>query len=46
MVLQGSYANTTPNVVMTATLLASLPTVALFLVLRQHFMNGLRLQGL
>jgi len=46
MVLQGSYANTTPNVVMTATLLASLPTVALFLVLRKHFMNGLRLQGL
>lgn len=46
MVLQGSYANTTPNVVMTATLLASLPTVALFFVLRKHFMNGLRLQGM
>ncbi len=46
MVLQGSYANTTPNVVMTATLLASLPTVALFFVLRKHFMNGLKLQGL
>ena len=46
MVLQGSYAASTPNVVMTATLLASLPTVALFFVLRRHFMNGLRLQGL
>ncbi len=46
MVLQGSYAASTPNVVMTATLLASLPTVALFFVLRKHFMNGLRLQGL
>ena len=46
MVLQGSYAASTPNVVMTATLLASLPTVALFFVLRKHFMNGLKLQGL
>lgn len=46
MVLQGSYANTTPNVVMTATLLASLPSVALFLLLRRHFMNGLKLQSL
>ncbi|MBN9022866.1 MAG: carbohydrate ABC transporter permease [Rhizobiales bacterium] len=46
MVLQGSYAASTPNVVMTATLLASLPTVALFFVLRKHFMNGLRLQGM
>ncbi|MCB1487161.1 MAG: carbohydrate ABC transporter permease [Bauldia sp.] len=46
MVLQGSYAATTPNVVMTATLLASLPTVALFFLLRKHFMNGLKLQGL
>jgi multiple sugar transport system permease protein len=46
MALQGSYAASTPNVVMTATLLASLPTVALFFVLRKHFMNGLRLQGL
>lgn len=46
MVLQGSYANTTPNVVMTATLIASLPTVLLFLLLRKHFMNGLKLQSL
>ena len=46
MVLQGSYAASTPNVVMTATLLASLPTVALFFMLRKHFMNGLKLQSL
>lgn len=46
MVLQGSYAAQTPNVVMTATLLASLPTVVLFFLLRRHFMNGLKLQGL
>lgn len=46
MVLQGSYAASTPNVVMTATLLASLPTVALFFLLRKHFMNGLKLQSL
>lgn len=46
MVLQGSYAASTPNVVMTATLLASLPTVFLFFVLRKHFMNGLKLQNL
>lgn len=46
MVLQGSYAAQTPNVVMTATLLASLPTVVLFLILRKHFMNGLKLQNL
>ena len=41
-----AYANTTPNVVMTAALMASLPTVLLFLLLRRHFMNGLKLQSL
>lgn len=46
MVLQGSYAAQTPNVVMTATLLASLPTVILFFLLRRHFMNGMKLQNL
>jgi len=46
MVLQGSYAASTPNVVMTATLLASVPTVVLFFLLRKHFMNGLKLQSL
>ncbi len=46
MVLQGGYANTTPNVVMTATLLASIPSVVLYFLLRRHFMSGLRLQSL
>jgi ABC-type glycerol-3-phosphate transport system permease component len=46
MVLQGGYANTTPNVVMTATLIASMPSVVLYFLLRRHFMSGLRLQSL
>ena len=44
MVFQGNYAGTTPNLVVTATILASLPTLALFLVLRRSFMEGLSLQ--
>lgn len=45
MVFQGNYAGTTPNLVITATLLASAPTVALFFVLRKYFMQGLALQS-
>ena len=44
MVFQGNYAGTTPNLVITATVLASLPTIALFFVLRRYFMEGLSLQ--
>lgn len=44
MVFQGNYAGTTPNLVVTATVLASLPTLALFFVLRRYFMEGLSLQ--
>ena len=44
MVFQGNYAGTTPNLVVTATVLASLPTLALFLLLRRYFMQGLSLQ--
>ena len=44
MVFQGNYAGTTPNLVITATVLASLPTLALFFVLRRYFMEGLSLQ--
>jgi multiple sugar transport system permease protein len=44
MVFQGNYAGTTPNLVVTATVLASLPTVALFFLLRRYFMQGLALQ--
>ena len=43
MVFQGNYAGTTPNLVITAALLASLPTVIVFLLLRRHFMQGLSL---
>lgn len=46
MVLQGNMANRTPNVVITAAFMASVPTVALFLLLRKQFMNGLKLQSL
>jgi ABC-type glycerol-3-phosphate transport system permease component len=40
MVFQGNYAGTTPNLVITAAVLASVPTVAVFLLLRRHFMQG------
>ncbi len=42
LVFQGSYSQTGPNVIMTAALIASLPSVALFFLLRRHFMEGLR----
>ncbi|MDQ0469873.1 carbohydrate ABC transporter permease [Labrys wisconsinensis] len=44
MVFQGNYAGTTPNLVVTATVLASLPTLGLFFLLRRYFMQGLALQ--
>jgi multiple sugar transport system permease protein len=43
MVFQGNYAGTTPNLVITAAVLASLPTVLVFLLLRRYFMQGLSL---
>jgi len=45
MVFQGNYAGTTPNLVITAAMLASLPTFALFLLLRRHFLQGLSLSA-
>lgn len=44
MVFQGNYAGTTPNLVVTATVLASLPTLAFFFVLRRYLMEGPSLQ--
>lgn len=41
-VFQGNYAKTGPNVALTASLLASLPSLLIFLSLRKHFMAGLR----
>ena len=42
-VFQGNYASTGPNVALTASLLASLPPLILFLFLRKYFMEGLRI---
>jgi len=42
-VFQGNYAATGPNVALTASLLASLPPLIAFLLLRKHFMEGLRI---
>ena len=44
-VFQGSYSSTGPNVVLTAALMASVPSVLLFLFLRRHFMEGMRISG-
>ena len=41
--LQGTYSTIGPNVVITATLISSIPTVLLFVVLRKYFMSGLQL---
>jgi len=41
--LQGTYSTLGPNVVITATLISSIPTVLLFIVLRRYFMAGLQL---
>jgi ABC-type glycerol-3-phosphate transport system permease component len=41
-VFQGDYAATGPNVALTASLLASLPPLAAFVLLRRHFMEGLK----
>lgn len=45
-VFQGSYASTGPNIVLTAALIASIPSLLLFFALRRHFMEGLRVTGL
>jgi ABC-type glycerol-3-phosphate transport system permease component len=44
-VFQGSYSATGPNVVLTATVIASIPSVTLFFLLRKHFMEGLAVSG-
>ena len=41
--LQGTYSTLGPNVVITATLISSVPTVLLFVALRKYFMSGLQL---
>lgn len=44
-VFQGSYSSAGPNLVLTATLIASIPAVFLFFVLRRHFMEGMRISA-
>lgn len=41
--LQGTYSTIGPNVVITASLISSIPTVLLFVALRKYFMAGLQL---
>ena len=41
--LQGTYSTIGPNVVITASLISSIPTVLLFIALRKYFMAGLQL---
>ena len=43
--LQGTYSTLGPNVVITATLISSVPTVLLFVLLRRYFMAGLQLDN-
>jgi multiple sugar transport system permease protein len=42
LVFQGSYSSNGPNIVLTAALLASMPSILLFFLLRKHFMQGLQ----
>ena len=44
-VFQGSYSSTGPNVVMTAAIMASTPSLILFILLRKHFMEGMRISS-
>lgn len=44
-VFQGNYSSTAPNVVLTATVIASVPVISLFFLLRKHFMDGMRVSG-
>jgi multiple sugar transport system permease protein len=41
--LQGTYSTIGPNVVITTSLISSIPTVLLFVALRKYFMAGLQL---
>lgn len=45
-VFQGAYSAVGPNTVMMATVIASLPSLLLFLILRRHFMAGMKISGI
>ena len=44
-VFTGNYAATGGNIILTAALVASLPSILLFIVLRRHFMEGMRISS-
>jgi ABC-type glycerol-3-phosphate transport system permease component len=44
-IFHGSYTTAGPNLSLTAALIASLPALVLFLFLRRHFMEGMRITG-
>jgi multiple sugar transport system permease protein len=44
-VFQGSYSSVGPNVVLTAAVIASVPSILLYFILRKHFMEGMRVSG-
>lgn len=44
-IFHGSYTTAGPNLSLTAALIASLPAIILFLLLRRHFMEGMRVTG-
>lgn len=44
-VFQGSYSSFGPNIIMTAAVIASVPSLILFIFLRKHFMNGMQISN-
>jgi len=44
-VFQGSYSSFGPNIIMTAAIIASVPSLILFIFLRRHFMDGMRISN-
>ena len=45
-IFHGSYTTAGPNLSLTAALIASLPAIVLYVMLRRHFMEGMRVSGL
>ncbi|MDT2075183.1 MAG: carbohydrate ABC transporter permease [Planktomarina sp.] len=44
-VFQGSYSSVGPNIVLTAAVIASVPSILLYFILRKHFMEGMRVSN-
>jgi ABC-type glycerol-3-phosphate transport system permease component len=45
-IFHGSYTTAGPNLSLTAALIASLPAIVLYILLRRHFMEGMRVSGI